>query len=128
MWQHRSKSRAPIPGSIKYEVLKRAHFRCELCGCMDSERALEVDQVVPKNLSGVDSIINYQALCYSCNAMKRDHDNTDFRELHKAYEHRVHDCLFCKIEQRRIVHENNRAYLIFDQYPVTEHTQCLILL
>jgi ATP adenylyltransferase len=121
IWQHRNKSRAPIPGSIKYQVLKRAHFRCELCGCMDSERALEVDHITPKNLGGEDSINNYQALCFSCNAMKRDHDNTDFRELDKTYEHRVDDCIFCKMEHRRIIAENNLAYLIFDQYPVTKH-------
>jgi ATP adenylyltransferase len=70
VWQHRSKSREAISGSIKYQVLKRARFRCELCGCMDSERALEVDHIIPKNLGGEDSINNYQALCYSCNAMK----------------------------------------------------------
>ena len=87
IWQHRSKSRNPISGSIKYEVLKRAHFRCELCGCMDSENALEVDHIVPKNLGGEDSINNYQALCYSCNAMKRDHDSTDFRNLDTLYSH-----------------------------------------
>ena len=119
IWQHRSKSREPISGSIKYEVLKRARFRCELCGCMDSEKALEVDHIVPKNLGGEDSINNYQALCYSCNAMKRDHDSTDFRSLDTQYAHREQDCLFCKIEKNRIVEENSLAYLIMDGYPVT---------
>ncbi|MCF8450408.1 MAG: HIT domain-containing protein [Taibaiella sp.] len=126
IWQHRTKSRTPISGSIKYEVLKRARFRCELCGSMDSEKALEVDHIVPKNLGGEDSINNYQALCYSCNAMKRDHDSTDFRGLNKEYEHRVHDCIFCKIETKRIVSENNLAYLIYDQYPVTQHHMLII--
>ena len=119
IWQHRSRSREPISGSIKYEVLKRARFRCELCGCMDSEKALEVDHIVPKNLGGEDSINNYQALCYSCNAMKRDHDSTDFRDLDTQYAHRVESCIFCKMEQGRIIEENNLAYLVLDNYPVT---------
>lgn len=120
IWQHRTKSRSSISGSIKYQVLKRAHFRCELCGCMDSERALEVDHIVPKNLGGQDSINNYQALCYSCNAMKRDHDNTDFREIDILYGHRAEGCLFCNMEKGRIITENNLAYLVYDKYPVTE--------
>ena len=126
IWQHRSKSRGPISGSIKYEVLKRAHFRCELCGCMDSEKALEVDHIVPKNLGGEDSINNYQALCYSCNAMKRDHDSTDFRDLDKLYAHKEQDCIFCKMEKGRILEENNLAYLIYDGYPVTPNHMLII--
>jgi len=126
IWQHRSKSRSAIPGSIKYEVLKRAHFRCELCGCMDSERALEVDHIVPKNHGGADSINNYQALCFSCNAMKRDHDDVDFRGISKTYDHRMQDCILCNVDSKRIVHENNLAYLMFDQFPVTHHHMLII--
>ncbi len=126
IWQHRSKSRGPISGSIKYEVLKRARFRCELCGCMDSEKALEVDHIVPKNLGGEDSINNYQALCYSCNAMKRDHDSTDFRDLDKLYSHKEQGCIFCKMGRERIIEENNLAYLIFDNYPVTKNHMLII--
>jgi len=86
---------------------------------MDSERALEVDHIVPKNLGGEDSINNYQALCYICNAMKRDTDDTDFRDLDNKYKNREHDCIFCEIEGKSIVEENNLAYLIMDGYPVT---------
>jgi len=126
IWQHRSTCREQIPGSIKYQVLKRARFRCELCGCIDSERALEVDHITPKNLGGEDSINNYQALCYSCNAMKRDHDSTDFRGLDQQYAHREAGCLFCRIERSRIIEENNLAYLIRDGYPVTRHHMLII--
>lgn len=126
IWQHRSKSRNLISGSIKYEVLKRAHFRCELCGCMDSEKALEVDHIVPKNLGGEDSINNYQALCYSCNSMKRDHDDTDFRNIEKHYSHREGNCIFCEIEKKRVIEENNLAYLIYDKYPVTNNHMLII--
>lgn len=126
IWSHRSKNRNYISGSIKYEVLKRARFRCELCGCMDSERALEVDHIVPKNLGGEDSINNYQALCYSCNAMKRDKDSTDFRGLHSHYDYRDDNCIFCKLKKERIVEENNLAYLVFDNYPVTPQHMLII--
>jgi ATP adenylyltransferase len=119
IWTHRSKSRTPISGSTKYQVLKRAHFRCELCGCMDSERALEVDHISPKNLGGEDSINNYQALCYICNATKRDTDSTDFRGIDEKYAYREETCLFCKLDATRVVEENNLAYLTYDKYPVS---------
>ena len=120
IWEHRRRNRKPVPGSIRYKVLKRAKGRCELCGISSEEKALEVDHIVPKNLNGEDSINNYQALCYTCNANKRDTDSTDFREINKMYAHRESDCLFCNIQKSRIIAENNLAYLIEDKYPVTE--------
>jgi ATP adenylyltransferase len=126
IWQHRKKSRGYITGTIRYEVLKRAAFRCELCGISAEEKALEVDHIVPVNLGGEDSINNYQALCYSCNAMKRDKDSTDFREMGCKYLHREEDCIFCRMDQKRIIEENNLAYLIYDLYPATP-LHCLII-
>jgi ATP adenylyltransferase len=126
IWQHRRKNRGYISGTIRYEVLKRAQFRCELCGISASEKALEVDHIVPINTGGEDVIHNYQALCYSCNAMKRDKDSTDFRGIHNMYEHRESGCIFCEMDSKRLVEENNLAYLIFDLYPVTP-LHCLII-
>jgi len=123
IWDHRSKSRKYISGSMKYRVLKRAGFRCELCGIPADKKALEVDHIVPKNLGGEDSINNYQALCYSCNSMKRDKDTADFRDLKDMYDKREKGCLFCDIDDERVIKENNLAYSIRDKYPVTEgHT------
>jgi len=119
IWNHRTRGRSPIPGSVKYEVLKRAHFRCELCGCMDSERALQVDHITPSTLGGENSIHNYQALCYCCNAMKRHHDNADLRGIDSLYGHRSDDCVFCKMDKSRIITQNNLAYLVYDKHPVT---------
>ncbi len=119
IWQHRRKGRIPISGSIRYEVLKRAKSRCELCGCSHEERALEVDHIVPKSLGGEDSINNYQALCYSCNSSKNNNDNTDMRGVREKYDERISSCIFCTINKSRIVEQNNLAQLIFDQYPVT---------
>ena len=32
IWEHRRKASDYVPGTLRYEVLKRARFRCELCG------------------------------------------------------------------------------------------------
>lgn len=123
IWNHRTTNRVPVSGSIRYEVLKRASFRCELCGISAIEKALEVDHITPKNLGGEDSINNYQALCYSCNASKKDKDDTDFRGQHEKFSYRDAECLFCKMDKKRIIAESNLAYAIQDKYPVsTGHT------
>jgi ATP adenylyltransferase len=59
IWEHRRRNRKAIPGSIRYQVLKRADGRCELCGISKVEKALEVDHIVPKNNGGEDTIDNY---------------------------------------------------------------------
>lgn len=123
VYQHRRKSAGYVSGTLRYEVLKRAKFRCELCGISAYEKALEVDHIIPRNHGGSDDLSNLQALCYSCNAMKRDRDDTDFRKIRESYEHREKDCLFCGIEKARVLAENQLGYLILDNFPVTElHT------
>jgi ATP adenylyltransferase len=122
-WGHRKKSSGYISGTIRYRILSRAKFRCELCGISADQKALEVDHIVPRNDGGGDEEFNLQALCYSCNAMKRDRDDTDFRGIRQSYENRVRGCLFCEIPSNRVVAENELAYAILDAYPVTDmHT------
>ncbi len=127
VFDHRRISSGYISGTIKYEVLKRAKFRCELCGISADQKALEVDHIIPRNHDGSDEISNFQSLCYSCNAMKRDRDDTDFREILDSYNHREKDCLFCEISVDRIIDENELAYVIRDGFPVTEHHTLVIL-
>ena len=119
IWQHRRKSAGLISGTLRYEVLKRAKFRCELCGVSAEDRALEVDHILPRNLGGSDNLTNLQALCFSCNAMKRDRDATDFRGVSDSYNHREAGCLFCDVDAARVIAENELAYVIRDAYPVT---------
>lgn len=126
IWSHRSKSSGYIPGTLRYEVLKRAHFRCELCGISADQKALEVDHILPRNKGGSDEAINFQALCYSCNAMKRDRDDTDFRGMAKSCAHRCDGCAFCEIPGERVVAENELAYAIRDGFPVTQHHTLII--
>lgn len=123
VWAHRKRSHRPVSGSIRYEVLSRAKFRCELCGTSADEKSIEVDHIFPKSLGGKDDLSNYQALCYSCNSAKRNTDDTDFRLFKSLYEHREESCLFCDVQtvdRKRIIAENNLAYVIRDGFAVTE--------
>jgi diadenosine tetraphosphate (Ap4A) HIT family hydrolase len=126
IWEHRTASAGYVSGTLRYEVLKGAKFHCELCGVSADEKALEVDHILPRSKGGTDDIINLQALCYSCNAMKRDRDETDFRVVAESYRHRQSDCLFCEISQDRIVVENTLSVAIRDAFPVTAHHTLLV--
>ena len=119
-WEHRDRTRKPISGSIRYQVLKRAQTRCEACGISLDQRNLEVDHIVPKSLGGKDDINNYQALCSLCNANKGNRDDTNFSDTADIYLRREADCLFCMIQNSdRVIAENTLCYLIEDAYPVT---------
>lgn len=123
IWQHRMQSLGYISGTLRYEVLKRAQFHCELCGIAHEIRALEVDHIQPRKHGGTDDLSNLQALCWQCNSMKGSRDNTNFRELRATYDAKPKDCHFCAIEKKRIIEENLLCYSLLDQYPVTKfHT------
>jgi ATP adenylyltransferase len=126
IFEHRRKSAGYVSGTLRYDVLKRAGFHCELCGIAADQKALEVDHIVPRNHGGSDALSNLQALCYSCNAMKRDRDATDFRAVRASYAHRGEDCLFCAIPTDRILLENELAYAIADGFPVTAKHSLII--
>ena len=119
VWQHRKKSKGYVSGTVRYEVLKNAKYRCELCGISADVKSLEVDHIIPRNHGGADDITNFQALCYSCNATKRDRDDTDLRGIAAKYNHREDNCLFCSIESARVIDQNELAYVIEDGFPVT---------
>ena len=126
IWEHRKTSAGYISGTLRYEVLKRAGFHCELCGVAADIRALEVDHINPRNFGGTDDLSNLQALCYSCNSMKRDKDSTDLHKVRESYSRQEKDCLFCHIPQKRILDENELAFGIRDAFPVTPG-HCLII-
>ncbi len=120
VWSHRSVSSGYVPGTLRYEVLKRAQFHCELCGVSADERALEVDHIRPRKHGGIDAIENLQALCYSCNATKRDRDDTDFRVVRESYTKRDASCIFCNLSKdREILGENSLAVAFTDAFPVS---------
>lgn len=123
IWQHRRVSSKAIPGSVRYEVLKRAKGKCELCGISKEIKSLEVDHIIPRSKQGKDEISNYQALCYTCNAQKLNKDDTDFRNLANDFEYREKDCIFCNLPKKRIIDEDDFMIVIKDAYPITkDHT------
>ena len=126
IFSHRTLASGVIPGSIRYKVLLRAKNRCESCGISNKEKALEVDHILPRTKKGKDELINYQALCYTCNSQKSNKDDTDFRKILESYNHRKKGCIFCDISKNKIVKSNELAVVIKDNYPVTKH-HCLII-
>jgi hypothetical protein len=84
------------------------------------QRALEVDHIVPRNQGGSDDLSNLQALCFRCNAAKRDTDSTDCRGQQASYASREAGCVFCALEASgRVLLENELALCIADADPVT---------
>lgn len=123
IWGHRSLPEGYVSGSTRYEVLKRAKHRCELCGGHEDQVALHIDHIIPRSKGGADDISNFQALCMSCNTSKRDRDDTDFRGMLESYNEREYACVFCNLGAGRILAENELCLAILDGFPVTEgHT------
>jgi len=123
IWDHRGPDSGYVSGSIRYNVLKRAKYRCELCGGREDQVALHVDHIIPRSKGGPDDISNFQALCMTCNTNKRDTDDTDFRGILDSYNYRGTDCIFCDLGAGRIIAENELCFAIRDAFPVTEqHT------
>ena len=123
LWEHRYRNRSNFRGSTRYEALKRAKRRCELCGKHDDEGTLQLDHIIPHSKGGSDDISNLQVLCSTCNANKRDMDDEDFREIIDSYTHRNQDCLFCGDVYSRKIDENELCFAVRDGFPVTElHT------
>ena len=80
--------------SRRFEALRRAAGRCQLCGMPGNIAPLHVDHIVPwskrsRNTNivttadgrrvDVDDDQNLQVLCSACNTAKRASDTTDFR-------------------------------------------------
>ena len=123
LWQHRVSASGYVSGSVRYNVLKRAKYRCELCGGHESQIALHVDHIVPRSKGGLDDLSNFQALCQRCNTNKRAEDDTDFRGIVDSYKHRDTECIFCNDCRGRIIAENELCFAIRDGFPVTDlHT------
>ena len=123
VYDHRRAPLGYLSGSLRYEVLKRAGFRCELCGISADERAIEVDHIIPRKHGGEDDLTNLQALCFKCNANKGASDDADFRVVREGMNARQSGCVFCELPSDRVIVSNALAFAIRDNYPVTElHT------
>ena len=126
IWGHRGPDSGYVSGGIRYEVLKRAKHRCELCGGHEDQVALHIDHIIPRSKGGPDDLSNFQALCVTCNTNKRNTDDTDFRGLLDSYNDRESGCIFCELGAGRIIAENELCLAIRDGYPVTDHHTLVI--
>ena len=106
VYDHRRAALGYLSGSLRYEVLKRAGFRCELCGISADERAIEVDHILPRKHGGEDDQTNLQALCFKCNANKGARDDEDFRIIREGLNARLSGCIFCELPADRVIASN----------------------
>ncbi|AZB50551.1 hypothetical protein [Synechococcus phage S-H1] len=73
-WLNPKPQRKPIKPSVRFEVLKRDGYRCQMCGATAKDGAtLEIDHIHPVSKGGSNEPSNLQVLCRDCNAGKRDH-------------------------------------------------------
>lgn len=60
-----------VTPSLRYDVMKRDHFRCCLCGRSSKDGAkLEVDHIIPVSKGGRTTMDNLQTLYWDCNRGK----------------------------------------------------------
>lgn len=65
--------RKPIKPSLRFEILKRDNYRCQMCGVTAKHgAALEIDHITPVAKGGANDADNLQVLCRECNAGKSD--------------------------------------------------------
>ena len=71
--QSREYQRSLMTSSLRYAVLKRDQFRCQICGASAADGArLEVDHIMPISKGGKTEKDNLRTLCERCNRGKRD--------------------------------------------------------
>lgn len=57
--------------SLRYDVLRRDGFRCQICGITAKEGAkLHVDHIIPVSKGGKTILSNLRTLCDRCNMGK----------------------------------------------------------
>ena len=104
-WLERRKSRERAiesTASLRYEVLKDANGKCQLCGMSSDIRPIDIDHIIPKSkadkngkvrlhgkLMDVNDRGNLQSLCNVCNRAKRANDETDFRKKDKLVRDKI---------------------------------------
>ena len=66
--------RSILSDSLRYDVLKRDKFTCQLCGASSKKDGvkLEVDHIFPVSKGGKTEMKNLQTLCERCNRGKSD--------------------------------------------------------
>ena len=63
---------------IRYNVLKRDNFSCQICGITAKDGAkLQVDHIIPVSKGGKTVMSNLQTLCERCNIGKSNKTEND---------------------------------------------------
>jgi 5-methylcytosine-specific restriction endonuclease McrA len=63
--------RKTIKPSLRFEILRRDNYRCQMCGVTAKDGAtLEIDHIYPVSKGGTNEPDNLQVLCRDCNAGK----------------------------------------------------------
>jgi rubredoxin len=63
--------RKTIKPGLRFEILKRDDYRCQICGVTAKDGAtLEIDHIHPVSRGGTNEPDNLQVLCRDCNAGK----------------------------------------------------------
>lgn len=70
-WLTPKAKRKPMKLSLRFEILKRDDYRCQMCGITAKDGArLEIDHIHPVSKGGSNNTSNLQVLCRDCNAGK----------------------------------------------------------
>ena len=65
--------RAKMTDSVRYEILRRDNFRCQLCGSSAKDGVkLHIDHIIPVSRGGLTKRNNLRTLCDRCNMGKSD--------------------------------------------------------
>lgn len=68
-----AQQRRLMSDSLRYDVLRRDGFRCQICGATQKDGVkLHVDHIFPVSKGGKTEISNLRTLCERCNMGKRD--------------------------------------------------------
>lgn len=68
-----AEQRRLMTDSLRYEVLKRDGFRCQICGATAADGyKLHIDHIMPVSKGGRTELSNLRVLCERCNMGKRD--------------------------------------------------------
>lgn len=68
-----AEQRRLMTDALRYEVLRRDGFRCQICGATAADGyKLHVDHIIPVSKGGKTEMSNLRVLCERCNMGKRD--------------------------------------------------------
>jgi 5-methylcytosine-specific restriction endonuclease McrA len=67
----RAKERSKMTPSMRFKILKRDDYRCQICGASQQDGAkLHIDHIIPVAKGGTTVAANLHVLCDRCNLGK----------------------------------------------------------